>query len=208
VTPDREELSTQPVHLGRRRDRHELDEQDELDGYVVQHEVLDEQPRPLWRPPRWLVTAVVLVFLVATAGWYLDRQDRSREAQALEGCRRQLHNAVVFADLRLMAMANYLSPALSQVSAGRRGQLTEDMSVVARTVLSDVERADRACRAVSIRPWHFGLASQHRATTAYSGALAARVRGVADRGRTYYHDNTAIQRLRDAAGIGVIGGPF
>jgi hypothetical protein len=208
VTPDHEELSDKPVRLARRRARDEPSEQDLRDGFCGREEVLDARPGLVWRPSRWLVVAAVVVVLVATTGWYVDRQDRTREMRALEGCRRQLHDAVVFADLRLMAMADYLAPALSMTSGTRRAQLTDDMGVAARSTLGDVEQADRRCRAVSIRPWHFALASQHRAETAYSGALAARMRSVADRGSSYYRGNTALQRLRDAADIHIVGGPF
>jgi hypothetical protein len=208
VTPDHERLSDDPVRLSRRRARDERSEQDQSDGFRGREEVLDARPALEWRPSRRLVVAVVVVVMVATTGWYADRQERTREVRALEGCRRQLHDAVVFADLRLMAMADYLAPALSMTSGTRRARLMDDMEVAARSALGDVERADRGCRAVSIRPWHFALASQHRAETAYSGALAARMRGVADRGSSYYRDNTSLQRIRDQADIHILGGPF
>jgi len=208
VTPDHEQLSDEPVRLARRRARDQPSEQDLRDGLRGREEVLDARPAVAWRPSRWLVVAAVVVALVATTGWYVDRQERTREMRALEGCRRQLHDAVVFADLRLMSMADYLAPALSVTSGTRRARLTDDMGVAARSALGDVERADRGCRAVSIRPWHLALASQHRAQTAYSGALAARMRSVSDRGSSYYRDNTSLQRLRDAADIHIAGGPF
>jgi hypothetical protein len=207
VTLHREQLSDEPVRLGRRRAREEPDEHDLRVG-SSEREMLDARPDPTWHPPRRLVVATLLVALVATAGWYLDRQDQAREARALEGCRRQLHNAVVFADLRLMAMADYLAPTLSATSGARHAQLADLMGRPARSVLRDVERADRVCREVSIRPWHFSLAARHHAATAYSGALAERVRGVAEQGRSYYRETTSLQRLRDAADIHILGGPF
>lgn len=203
MTPDPEQLSDEPVRLARRRARDEPSAQDVRDDSWRREEVLDSRPGPVWRPSRWLVVTVVVMVLIATAGWYVDRQERTRETGALQGCRRQLHEASVFADTRLMAMADYLAPALAMTSGTRRAQLASNMSAAARSVLSDVERADRVCRSVSIRPWHFTLASQHRAATAYSGALVARVRSVARRGSSYYRDDTALRRLREAAGLPV-----
>jgi hypothetical protein len=208
MTPDHEQLSDEPVRLVRRPARDEPFEPDLGDSFGGREEVLDAGPAVVRRPSRWIVVAAVVVVLVATTGWYVDRQERAREMAALEGCRRQLHDAVVFADLRLMSMADYLAPALSVTSGTRRARLMDDMGVAARSALGDVERADRGCRAVSIRPWHFALTSQHQAETAYSGALAARLRGVADRGSSYYRDSTSLQRLRDGADIHIPGGPF
>ena len=207
MTPDPELLGDEPVRLGRRRRR---DEPDEPDGYgvYVEQEVLDTEPEPVWRPPRWLVVAVLLVAVLATAGWYVDRQDRAREASALDGCRRELQNTVAFSDVRLMAMADYIDPALSVTHGEKRGHIADLMAQPARRMLRDVERADRACRSVSIRPWHFSLASRHHATTAYSSAFAAKMRTIAGQGRTYYLGTRALQRLREAAAIPVLGGPF
>ncbi len=82
------------------------------------------------------------------------------------------------------------------------------MAQPARRILRDVERADRACRAVSIHPWHFALASRHHATTAYSSAFASTMRTIAAQGRAYYRDTSHLQQLRQEAGIPVLGGPF
>jgi hypothetical protein len=196
VTPDPELLGDEPVRLGRRRERDD------------EREMLAAEPGPLWRPPRWMVVSVVLLALVATAGWYVDRQDRAREARALDVCRHELHNAVVFANLRLLTMADYLDPALGATSGVQRAHLADLMSQPAQSVLADVQRVDRDCRGVSVRPWHLSLASQRRATTAYADALASRMRAVAAQGRSYYRHDTGLSRLRRAADIGVIGGPF
>ena len=210
MTPDPELLGDEPVPLGRRRRRDEPDERDENGAYAgfVEREVLDTEPEPAWRPPGWLVVAVLLVAVVTAAGWYVDRQDRAREARALDGCRRELQTTVAFSDVRLMAMADYLDPALAVTKGEKRGHIADLMAQPARRMLRDVERADRACRAVSIRPWHFSLASRHHATTAYSSAFAAKMRTIADQGRTYYVDTSRLQRLREAAAIPVLGGPF
>ena len=197
MSPDPELLGDEPVRLGRRPGRTEPDD-----------EILEFEPLPAWRPPRWLVVAVLLVAVVGTAGWYVDRQERARETRALDACRGDLRTAVAISDLRLMAMADYLDPALSLTRGARHGHIADLMAQPARRVLHDVERADRVCRAVSVRPWHFALLSQQRATTAYSSAFAARIRTVADRGRRYYRDSGELQRLREAAAIPVSAAPF
>ena len=207
MTPDPERLSDEPVPRARRSPA-EPSVQDGRDPFGEQEEVLDADPVSVWRPSRWLVMGVVGFVLVAITGWHVDRQDRTREMRALEGCRRQLQDAVVFADSRLTAMADYLAPALSATSGTRRAKLTNDMSAAARSVLSDVRQADRGCRAVTIRPWHFALASEHRSATAYSGALAVQLRIVANRGSAYYGDSTFLRRLREAADIHIEVGPF
>jgi hypothetical protein len=113
---------------------------------------------------------------------------------------------VAFSDLRLTAMADYLDPALAVTKGEHRGHLADLMAQPARRTLRGVERADAACRAVSIHPWHAALASQHRATTAYSSAYVARLRDVAARGRSYFLDDSGLRRLREAAAIPVVGG--
>ncbi|MFZ2016942.1 MAG: hypothetical protein WAV00_24255 [Nocardioides sp.] len=197
MSPDPELLGDEPVRLGRREGRPEPND-----------ETLGVEPLPPWRPPRWLVVVVLLVAVVGTAGWYVDRQERAHETRALDACRRDLRSAVALSDLRLMAMADYLDPALSVTTGAQHGRLADDMALPARRVVRDVERADRVCRAVSVRPWHFALVARQRATTAYSAAFAARIRMVADRGRRYYRDDGDLQRLREAAAIPVDADPF
>ncbi len=197
MSPDPELLGDEPVRLGRRPGRTEPDD-----------EILEVEPLPAWRPPRWLVVAVLLVAVVGTAGWYVDRQERARETRALDACRSDLRSAVAYSDLRLTAMADYLDPALSVTTGAQHGRLADEMAQPARRVLRDVERADRVCRAVSVRPWHFDLVSRQRVTTEYSSALAARMHTIAERGRAYYRGGRELQHLRRAAAIPVAAWPF
>ena len=117
MSPDPELLGDEPVRLGRRPGRTEPDD-----------EILEFEPLPAWRPPRWLVVAVLLVAVVGTAGWYVDRQERARETRALDACRGDLRTAVAISDLRLMAMADYLDPALSLTRGARHGHIADLMA--------------------------------------------------------------------------------
>jgi hypothetical protein len=192
VTPDPELLGDDPVRL----------------GGLGTREVLDAEPAPAWLPPRWLVVAALLLLVVATVGWFVDRNDRAHEARALDGCRHRLRDAAALSDLRLDSMADYLDPALAVTKGEQRGHIADEMAQPARRTLRDVERADAACRAVAIRPWHVAVASRQRATTAYSSALVTRLRDVAARGRSYFLGDGGLRRLRETAAIPVGGGPF
>jgi hypothetical protein len=168
-----------------------------------EHEVLDAEPRELWHVPWRIVLPVVLVAGLVVGGgnlaWHADQRDRHQESVALSACQRQLHVATIFSDLQL-----------GQVAIGVRAQTAQAalMSLPARRVLPQVVSADRACRSVSVRPWHFSLRSRRDAMAAYSSALAAKLRAVAADGRDYYRDDPSLRRLRRAADIGIIGGRY
>ena len=172
-------------------------------------EVLEADPRRLWRPTRWVTVAFVLALLLGAGAWHVDRQSRVRESEALDACRRALHDAVISSDLQLMSAATVLRPTLASATGSRREAVLDRMSLPARQVLAEVLRADRMCRSISIPVWHRGLRAGRDAATAYSHALVARVREIADDGAHYYdHDNRALRRLRTAADVGVFGGGF
>ena len=162
-------------------------------------EVLEADPRDLWHVPWRLVLVGVLVVVAGTLAWHVDQRDRRHESTALTACRRQLHEATIFSDLQL-----------GQVAIGVRAQSAQAtlMSLPARRLLPDVVGADRVCRSVSVRPWHFSLKARRDAATAYSSALTAKLRAIAADGREYYHDDPSLRRLRRAADIGVIGGRY
>lgn len=200
MTSEQEELSGRPVDLGRRRDRDEPDTQDERDGFV-RREHVEIAPAPLWRPPRWTWVALALVLVVGGLTWYADHRLRERETADLSVCQQRLEEASALSDVRLGAMANYLRPALSTTHGPRQLHLADLMAGPARRVLPGVLRADRSCRAVAVRPWHFTLVARHNAVTAYSGALVTLLQTVAAQGRAYFHDDVALIRLRRAAGV-------
>ena len=79
--------------------------------------------------------------------------------------------------------------------------LADLMSGPARRVLPGVQRADRACALVTVRPWHFSLVARRNAAMAYSGALLTLLQTVASQGRAYFHHDPTLVRLRAAAGI-------
>ena len=203
VTPDPELLGDEPVRLGRRRRRNEPDERDVHDAYAdsAEREVLDAEPAPVWRPPRWLVVAVLLVAVVATAGWYVDRQDRAREARALDGCRRELQTAVAFSDVRLMAMADYLDPALS-VTEGRSAVSIADLMAAAGPPDAARRRASRPGLSSGVDPPVAPLpgVAARRDHGVLLGLRRQRCAPSPTQGRTYYLDTSRLQRAPRGGG--------
>jgi hypothetical protein len=171
-------------------------------------EHLDAEPRELRNPPRRLLLSVVVGILVVALASFADVRARDHEAEALVTCRHELHNAVVSSDLELMAVAGSIRPTLASTTGARHATVAGVMSVPARHVLPDVLRADRLCRSVSIRPWHFSLKAERDAATSYSAALAAKLREVAADGSAYYGDVGPLRRLRRTADLGVFGGRY
>jgi hypothetical protein len=188
VDSDPELLGDEPVRLPRRRPESE-----------PEREVHDRRVSRAWRAAAWVVVAAVLVTAVGSLAWHVDQRDRRREAAALTDCQRGLHEATILSDLQLGLVAS---------GAREQASRAEVMARPARQVLPEVVDADRACRAVSVRPWHFALHARRDAVTAYSTALAAKLRAVASDGHDYYRDDPDLRRLRRAADIGVIGGRF
>jgi hypothetical protein len=195
VDPEAELLGDEPVRLPRgRRD--------------AEPEILDAVPRELWRPPRWVHAVIVLAVLAATGAWYADRQARAHESAALARCQQELHGAVISSDLQLLSAAANIRPTVESTTGRKHAAVLGLMSTPARHVVPDVVSADQLCRAVSIRFWHRSLKAQHDAVTAYSAALAAKLREIAADGGAYYHDDSSLRRLRRAADIGVVGGRY
>jgi hypothetical protein len=159
------------------------------------------EPRPPWQVPRWLWWLVAVTLVIGSVAWYADHQARTRESAAVAGCEHRLSNASALSEIRMGAMNNYLRPALASTRGARQLHLADLMSGPARTVLPGVQRADRVCNAVSVKPWHFSLVARRNAATAYSGALLTLLQAVASQGRAYFHQDPALVRLREAAGV-------
>jgi hypothetical protein len=180
-------LGDEPV----RRRRHEPEPE-----WIEVHD-----PRPPWRPPRWLWWAVAVTVLVGSVAWSADHRVRTHEAAAVARCEQRLSDASAMSEIRMGAMSNYLRPALATTSGVKQLHLADLMSGPARRTLPEVQRADRACGAVAIQPWHFSLVARRNAATAYSGALLTLLQTVAAQGRAYFHHDPALVRLREAAGV-------
>jgi|SRR4051812_39294616 hypothetical protein len=148
----------------------------------------------------WWIPAVALV--IGAAGVVADGNMRAREGAQVTQCERELRAATGHAERRLGLVSNYLEPT---VTAGGRVQqlhLADLMSARAGRVLPRVQRADRVCRAVTVRRWHFSLTDRESAARAYSAALVTLVQTVAAQGRIPLPDDATLQRLRDEVGIG------
>ena len=158
------------------------------------------EPRELWQVPWRIVLAVVLVVALGALAWHADERARRHESASLAKCRSLLHDATIFSDLQMASVAAN--------GVARQDVLAGQLSRPAQQLLPDVVRADRTCRAVSVRPWHRSLKAQRDAATAYSSALAATLRAVAADGQAYFHDDPSLRELRRAADIGVIGGRY
>jgi len=148
----------------------------------------------------WCVAAVALI--LGGAGVVADGNMRAREAAAVAQCERQLQAATGHAERRLGLVSNYLEPTLTAGGRVQQLHLADLMSARAGRVLPRVQRADRVCSAVRVRPWHFSLVDRHSAATAYSAALVTLVQIVAAQGTIPLTDDATLQRLRHQVGIG------
>jgi len=187
----------------------------------VESELLGDEPVRLVREPeqeperdpRWIGTeadgsrprhrvrraALTLVLVVGATAWYADEQRRGTETEALRTCETRLQSASDEADYRMGLTTSYVRPVAGV--DGVQTHIADLMAPLARRVLPAVQRADRSCKAVSIRPWHFSLVARQHAATAYSGALVTLLQAVAAQGRGPFPDDAALLRLRNAAGI-------
>jgi hypothetical protein len=148
---------------------------------------------------------LVLALLVGGGAWWADQRARASEARALDACRLELHDAAISSDLQMLAVATTTHPPLAR-GRGPHAGLAGLMSRSARQLLPQVVDADAVCRAVSVRAWHFSLKERRDATTAYSGALAAKLRQMTTDGRTSYVDDGSLRRLRRDADLEEFGG--
>jgi hypothetical protein len=64
-----------------------------------------------------------------------------------------------------------------------------------------VQRADRFCRNVTVRPWHFSLVTRQSTSTAYAAALVTLVETVAAQGHVPFRADPTLQSLRDQLGV-------
>jgi hypothetical protein len=189
VDPGSEILGNERVRLPR---RHEPS----VDEPPVDENSARRRPGPGW----WLL-AVVLVAGLTVA--FADDRVRSHESASVQSCESQLRRASGLADYKMGLTTNYVRSAASR--GGSRGSdephVADLMAPRARRALPAVQRADDACKAVRVSPWHFSLASRQHAATAYAGALVTLLQIVAAQGRRPFRGDPTLQRLRDAAGL-------
>ncbi len=148
----------------------------------------------------WAVFAVVLA--VGVVGVVVDGNARSREGVQVAGCENDLRVATGYAEQQLGLVSKYLEPTLTPSGRVQQLHLADLMSARAGRVLPRVQHADRVCRDVRVRPWHFSLVDRQSAASAYSAALVTLVQTMAAQGRLPFRDDATLQRLRDEVGIG------
>jgi hypothetical protein len=185
VDPESELLVDEPVRLPRLR---EAAEDFRRGTASVRH-------RGWW-------AAMALVLAVGVVGVVVDGSMRAREGAEVAGCENDLRIATGYAERRLGLVSNYLEPTLTPSGRVQQLHLADLMSARAAQVLPRVQHADRACRNVTVRPWHFSLVDRQSAAAAYSAALVTLVQTVAAQGRIPFRDDATLQRLRDEVGIG------
>lgn len=165
-------------------------------------ELLDVGGSPERRPARIAVAGVSLAALVLAGGaWAVDTRERAREAAAVSACEEGLREASALSERRMGLLANYVQPAMRTASGVQQLHLADLMAQRASAVLPAAQRADRACRVVSVHPWHFSLVARRDAAQAYSGAMVTLLQTVAAQGRTTFSDDAALLRLRVEAGV-------
>jgi hypothetical protein len=150
------------------------------------------------RPWSWLLS---IVLVAGVAGVAVDARSRSHEGVAVAQCEQRLQLATWYAERRLGLVANYLEPAVDGRGRVQQLHLADLMSARAGKVLPRVQEADRTCRRVSVRPWHFALVKRQSTSTAYSAALVTLMQTLAAQGSVPFREDATMQRLRDAVGI-------
>ena len=138
---------------------------------------------------------------IGAIGVVVDGSMRAREGASVAACENQLRLATGYVERRLGLVNNYLEPTLTTTGRVQQLHLADLMSARAHWVLPRVQRADRFCRAVSVRPWHFSLASRQSVSTAYSAGLVTLVQLVAAQGHVPFTADATLQRLRHQVGI-------
>jgi hypothetical protein len=153
-----------------------------------------------WR--RWLWLTVLVALVVGSVVGYADHRARAREAAAVATCEHSLRLASALSEGRMGLLVSYVQPARRTTDGVQQLHLADLMAGRAGRMLPAVQRADRICRAVTVRPWHFALVARRDAARAYSGAMVTLVETVAAQGRRPFHEDVTLRRLRAGAGAG------
>lgn len=152
-------------------------------------EVLERRGHEPW-PRRRLAVGLLVASTLLAAAVSADRAARTQEAADLDRCERAANAALGRAWAPVGAMAAYVRPTLSQVSAGstRDGllQLVADQATGRTATLH--EAADR-CRGVRLWWHHSDLRSRRSSCANALAAEASRLEDVADDGRAAFVGN-------------------
>ncbi|HEX4472076.1 MAG TPA: hypothetical protein VH085_08910 [Nocardioides sp.] len=194
MDPGSEILGNERVRLPRRHEPH-------VDEPSADEPALDEHSARRRPGPGWWLLAIVLVAGLTVV--FADDRVRSHESAAVQACELQLQRASDLADYTMGLTTSYLLSAASRDGSGSGDDphVADLMAPKARRTLPAVQRADDACKAVRVRPWHFSLTSRQHAATAYAGALVTLLQIVAAQGRRPFRADPTLQRLRNAAGL-------
>jgi hypothetical protein len=144
---------------------------------------------------------LLLLTALGAVGAAWDARTRSHESAAVAACEHDLRLASWSSERRMGLLAIYVQPALRTGHGVQQLHLADLMARQAGGVLPAAQAADRTCRAVSVRPWHFGLLERRDAARAYAGAVVTLLQTVAAQGSTTFHDDAVLLRLRTAAGV-------
>jgi hypothetical protein len=143
-----------------------------------------------------------MVLVVGVGAVTADGRTRTQENTKIAGCRHDLSVASDYAEGRLGLVSDYLEPPPTSNGRVQRLHLADLMSARAGVVLPRVQRAERACRKITVEPWHFSQVERQSAAAAYAAALVTLVQTIAAQGPTPFRNDGGMQRLREAAGVG------
>ena len=148
----------------------------------------------------WLSLALFVALVVGSAGGYVDHRTYVREAAAVAACEQSLHVASALSEHKMGLLANYVQPPRPSSTGLQQLHLADLMAKRAALVLPGAQGADRLCRAVRVRPWHFSLVARRDAELAYSGALVTLLQTVAAQGSRPFPAGATLVLLRAEAG--------
>jgi hypothetical protein len=149
---------------------------------------------------RWLSLPLLVAVVMGSAGGYDDHQTYVHEAATVAACEHSLRVASALSERKMGLLANYVQPARQMSTGVQQLHLADLMAERAARVLPGAQSADRLCRAVTVRPWHFSLVARRDDERAYSGALVTLLETVAAQGRRPFPGSATLVLLRARAG--------
>jgi hypothetical protein len=151
---------------------------------------------------RWASLTLLVALVAGTVVVYDDHRSEVHEAVAVAACEHSLRLASDLSERTMGLLVSYIQPAMRTVDGVQHLHLADLMAERATRVLPRAQRADRVCRAVTVRRWHFSLIARRDAARAYSGALVTLLQTIAAQGSRPFSDDAALVRLQSAAGAG------